>query len=150
MDKLNRYWLILVLIGLVILIISIFRECGDDTDPVVVQPLPDSVFYWKNKYNEEVASQKGTAAQFGYYRKQLIDSLAKVYKVKPKDIEQVVIGIIESDTDIPPVNPGTPSNTEYDTPCPNCPPVVKALTDSFANPWTKITVRLVEGKYLNM
>lgn len=63
-------------------------KCNRDRQAIVTTPT-DS-FYWRDKYNNEVASRKGLEEQFGYKEKHLLDSIAEIHKVKPDRIKEYV------------------------------------------------------------
>lgn len=88
-----------------IILATIFlRPC---TPPVPeARGTADSVFYWKNKHNQLVASIRGRETDFAAYSQRLLDSIAKIYSTKSKYIQEVVTATIEGHANIPAV-PGT-------------------------------------------
>lgn len=83
----QKSYLVIGFIAVVILLAILFRNCESPT--IVTKPV-DSVFYWKDKYNNTVASLKGKEEQFGYKEKMLLDSIAKIHHVKPDRIKEYV------------------------------------------------------------
>lgn len=79
----------LVCILVILILIGVFAKKCDGNKVVVTGPL-DSTFYWKDKYNNNVASLKGYEAQFAYEEKKLLDSIAKVHNSKVKYIKEYV------------------------------------------------------------
>lgn len=77
----------LIAILIILILIGVFAKKCDGNKVVVTGPL-DSVIYWKDKYNNEVASLKGYEAQFAYEEKKLLDSIAKVHNSKVKYIKE--------------------------------------------------------------
>ena len=98
-----------VLLVIVILLL-LFRQkgCSSRDGDVTERGKADSTFYWKNKYNEEVASQRGTAAQFALQDariKHILDSTAKVYDTKNKRIQELIIAVSRGVSNLKPDGP---------------------------------------------
>jgi hypothetical protein len=89
-------WIVIGIIA-VVAIVFFIRQCKPNT--IVVKPV-DSVFYWKDKYNNEVASMKGKEEQFGYQEKVLLDSIAKIHNVNPDKIKEYVTVYEQGQTQI--------------------------------------------------
>ena len=83
----EKSYLVVGFIVLIILLAIFFRKCESPT--IVTKPV-DSVFYWKDKYGNSVASLKGLQEQFGYKEKKLLDSIAKIHNVKPDRVKEYV------------------------------------------------------------
>lgn len=147
---------LLISAGFLILIaLFLFRysSCDSDhPDPGGDRGSADSLFYWKNKYNELVASQKGTEAEFSVQDpriKRIIDSVARVYGTKPKNVKELVITTTEGASDVPvsgPVIVGTDSGeAEYVTG-----DACTWMEGSFISPYYNARVRLGDSSYMRL
>lgn len=80
-----------ILIGVFVVMLAIIFfqwKCNRDRQAIVTTAT-DS-FYWRDKYNNEVASRKGLEEQFGFKEKHLLDSIAEIHNVKPDRIKEYV------------------------------------------------------------
>lgn len=126
-------WLVIGAIALVIVIAVIADKC----EPQVVVTKPaDSVFYWHDKYNNEVASLKGYQEQFGYRESLLLDSIAKVHRSKVKYIKEVVVITQQGETQI--VSTEKPVIRYVDS----AKTKIKSLSEIFFNPWYVATATI--------
>jgi hypothetical protein len=131
-----------------VLLFALLTKCNQCGKNVAITKGSDSTLYWKNKAGDAVVSQRQTEEEFSRINKKLLDSIAKVYKVKTKNVKEVVLIYQESKSDVP-VAPGSQS-ADYFPPVDNCPPLVKNMRDSFANQWYKAAVQIGDSSYLHL
>lgn len=145
---------ITVVLGLIIIFL-LFRpqSCTRKGGEVTERGTADSTFYWKNKYNEEVASNRGTAAQFALQderMKHLIDSVAKVYDTKNKRIQELIVATTRGVTHLT-AKLGTKEGDTLWLPAdnPDCPPVVRIrnVRETFENPYYTAKVQIGDSSY---
>jgi hypothetical protein len=117
---------------------------------VVVSPI-DSTIHWKNKAGDSVISQKGYEEQFAVIKKKIADSIAKVYRSRINDLQELLIISSITKAEIP-AEPGT-KETDYYPVVVNddCPGQVRTLAQTFSNEHYRVFVRIgVESSYDSM
>ena len=139
--------LVLLFAAVAVTIILLFLFKCNPTTPVVTGKI-DSVFYWKNKYHEQVASVIGTAADFAVINKQYQDSLASVYNTKKKWLQDYLIAWTSGETEVPAVDTTKhieyyPVNVESD-----CPPQIKSMSQSFHSAYYNALAQIGDSSYL--
>lgn len=149
MLKFNPHIAYLVLIAaLATIILFLLRGCGGAADPGGDHQ-PDSLIYWKNKAGDAVASLKGKEAAFSVKERGLLDSLAKVYAAKPKQVTEYVIIYQEGKTELDPVD--TSKAADYGPVTdPDCPPPIKNLRQRFTSPYYTADVQIGDSSYLTL
>jgi len=129
-----------LLIIVIIAVILSIRYCGNGSGGGGTSP--DSLIYWKNKAKDLTASLKGSELDFATVERELLDSIAKVYKSKTKYIKEVVVVTTEGETIL------QPADTIYRDYAPvanSCPPQIKTMSQQFKNPYYKADVRIGQG-----
>jgi hypothetical protein len=106
---------------------------------------------WVNDAGDIVASLKADPSYFAADRAHLIDSLAKVYNSKPKNVIEYVIATTEGQSDIRPE--GKPTVEDYfpiDTAKKDCPPVQRNVAQNFSSPYYKAHVQIGDSSYMHL
>jgi len=142
----NVYFILLGIALAVILWLLLQPGCNRT---VVANPLSDSVTYWKTRYGKEVASQRGTQEQFAIQNGKLMDSIAKIYNTKTKNIQGFTIATVQGHTDLS-VVPGTQASDYFPPAHDSCPPQIRNMRQEFASTWYKAKVQLGEQSYLHL
>lgn len=139
---------VIIAVGLLIIFLLSRLGClGGKNDVPAENVIPPDTVSWKNKAGDNVTSLKGTEDAFAQIRKHVADSVAKIYKVKLKNMEEYLIAWTESQSDIPADT--TTRETDYiPSPVKDCPPVVKNMRQRFSNPYDTIDVQLGDSQYL--
>ena len=139
-----RWWLYFIIAVLIILLI---KECrGHEVKPI--GHIPDSVFYWKNKANQTVISLKGAQEDFAIKEKIYLDSIAKIYKTKPKYIKEIVTLTEQAEGSVEPS--GSVEKDYQPVIIPDCPPIVKNMRQRFTNNYYDISTQIGDSSYLHL
>lgn len=141
-----RIILLLAAIGILVFLISKCHGCSDGPSIQAITP-PDTL-YWNNEAGDKVTSLKGTEEAFAVLRKKVADSVARVYKVKLKNMENYLIAWTEAQSDIAP-EPSTKETDYMPSPVKDCPAVVKNMRQQFNGPYDSITVQIGDSSYLH-
>ena len=152
----NAGWIVSMGLLIALLLCFLLDNCHSKPE-IGVQN--DSVQYWKNKNGELVASIKQREQDFGLTAKSYLDSIARLYNTKAKDIKEAVTIamrgkatikgsgkttvvydptpdyfdyrlIIDSPDLWEPSKPGGPLKINYP-----CPPQIKSLSEIFLDPY---------------
>lgn len=149
-DREIKIWGTVGLAIIIFLMVWMFTS-GNCNQQKVVAPI-DSTTFWKNKFNQAVASQKGFTVQFQLKEKRMADSLAAIYNTKAKWLQEWILAFTETKADIPPVD--KEPEIEWDPPIlinnMECPPQVKRMRQSFKNKWYDINVQIGDSNYLHL
>lgn len=108
---------------------------------------PDSVFYWKNKADDAVASMRAVLRDWSISEQSLLDSIAKIYNTKPRRIIEYITITQEADTE---VQPDGPVEKDYYPPVKDCPPQVKNMSQRFRNAYYDASVRIGADSYMRL
>jgi hypothetical protein len=100
--RLSTRFVFTALVSAVVIVILIQEICSPSPG-TGKQPVLDSSSYWKNVANNAVASLHGAQDDFGIIEERYKDSIAKIYKTKPRLIKEIVVASTKSESDIPPV-----------------------------------------------
>ncbi len=141
--------LVVVSIAATVLVMTQLRSCG------MARPtgqMPDSVMYWRNQANKEVASLRGAVEDFGVQSKKLTDSIARVYGAKFNQLKEYLVANTRTQADIP--LKGNQS-IEYRQPIvynnsDTCPPQIKNIAGTFESPYYVANVQLGEDPRLKL
>lgn len=133
-----------LIIALIIVVLFFkFKSCNDITIPVTSDV---DTLYWKNRYDDAVTSLRAKDEYFEAAERKWKDSIAKVYKTKPKFIKEIVTIVEKAEVDIPPVG-----NVEKDyVPVINCPPAIKNMRQWFSNPYYEADVQIGDSSYMHL
>lgn len=142
---------IIAVIGFIIFAIT--RECNS-VKPVVVKPLSDSVSFYKNKYGNQVAYQKGQEQQFAYIEKRYKDSLAKLHR---NILEAVSIRMrgraVVQGSGKPTIVYDTTYAMSFPMSLDSCPPQIKSLDDIFLSDYYTVQAHIEtngEGSFVEV
>lgn len=107
---------------------------------------------WRNGAGDLVTSLAGRPEAFANMRKEVADSLAKVYGTRISKLTEYIIANQRAQVDLPPVD--STREADYFPPVihgkDTCPPVARNLRQSFANPWYHADVQLGDSPYLHL
>ncbi len=140
-----------LLLFLIIAVMLMTGKLSCNKPPKVVAPI-DSTFYWKNRYEKEVASQRGYAQQFELVQRRIADSLALAFDTKARLIKEWIMAYTRTQADIPAVF----ESRQYDYAPPviinntECPPQVKRMRQAFHSPYYDAQVQLGDSSYLHL
>lgn len=141
--------LVVLTAGLTLLLANIVSTCNRATP---TGQAPDSVMYWQNEANKNVASLRGAIEDFGVQSKKLSDSIARVYGVKFNQLREYLIGTTRTEADIP---ISGDQHYEYLPPVvynnhDTCPPQISSIAGTFESPYYVANARLGEDPYLHL
>ena len=138
--------------GAIILVAIIFfialaqlSKCGNT---VPTGKALDSLFYWKNKAGDAVASLRGAELDFAIKESKWADSIAKVNKTKVKYIKEIITVTEKAVADIDPS--GAVEKDFYPVTVPNCPPTIKNLRQRFINSYYDAQVQVGDSSYMHL
>jgi hypothetical protein len=108
---------------------------------------------WVNNAGDLVSSLKASPEYFAQEKKEIIDSLAKVYNTRPKKVIEYVIATTEGESDIkpvgdvdiivhPPVYLGSDTAEEA--------PQIKNMKQDFSSPYYNATVQIGDSSYMHL
>lgn len=103
---------------------------------------------WTNKAGKEVVSLKGTEQAFGMRDKHIADSLARVYGLRVKQLQEYIIVLQHARVDLQPSGPVAKDYFPPDSS--NCPPAIKDMRQSFANPYYNADVQIGDSSYMHL
>lgn len=135
-----------LLLGFTIVLLALLL-CNRVNPPEMVPAQPE-LFSWGNAAGDQVASVKGVPEDLARVQKRLLDSMARVYNVREKDLMDLFIAQVEGEADVPPV-PGHQA-ADYFPPQDSCPPQVRNLRDSFATPYYQAQVQIGDSSYMRL
>jgi hypothetical protein len=142
---------IIVILAAVVAIL-LFRPTGCGKGGTITRGTADSTIYWRNKHDQVVASQKALAEQFSVQDARishLLDSVARVYDTKSRNIQELVIA---TNKGLSRLKPSTRVEIDVDTvnvPG-NCPPRVLRMRQQFKSPYYLAFVQLGDSSYLDL
>jgi hypothetical protein len=114
------------------------RKCHNGNSDEVVN-------YWKNKADDVVASLRMKEVELSMVERKYLDSIALIYKTKPKFIKQVVTVVQKGEVEL---KPDSFVVVVHDTVKAGCPPVAKSMRQTFSNPYYKASATVGEGAKL--
>jgi len=97
---------------------------------------------WLNGAGDIVSSLKADPEYFATDRAHLIDSLAKVYKTKPKRVIEYVTIHTEGESDIPQNGTTAADYFPVDSSKQDCPPQIKSLVAGFKNDYYTVEAKI--------
>lgn len=130
-------------VAIIIIIILLIRSCSGKSTGIKYAD-NDSVFYWKNKYGDAIASLKKKEEEFAKHQLNA-DSLAKVLNTTSNRLKEYVV-IYSKTKDSLKVARNKPPEIIYDVLVDsvyrNCPPAIKSLKQVFANNYHTADVKI--------
>lgn len=134
-------------IAVVVILMIVWQRACTSNKPEAIKPIEK--IRWINASGDSVTSLKGTAEQFSQIRKKTIDSISRIYDVKVKHLQEILIAVTSSQTDVP-ADPDT-KETDYVPPAkPDCPPAVKNMRQIFSNPYYAIRAQIGDSSFLHL
>lgn len=135
----------ILFLSVVAVIIAFLWKCNNE-NPTQIGTIDTT--RWTNKAGKEVVSLTGSEQAFGIRNKHIADSIAKTYGFRIKKLQEYVIFLQSSKTDLQPVD--SSKAADYFAPINNCPPQVKNFRQSFSNPWYKADVQIGDSSYMHL
>lgn len=111
------------------------------------EPSEPIIKRWVNNAGDSVTSLKGTADQFAAAKKHIADSIARVYDVQIRNLQEYIISSSEARADIPAV-PGS-METDY-LPGATLTKQIRNLRQQFKSPYYEITAQIGDSSYLQL
>jgi hypothetical protein len=139
---------ILLIVTAIIVIAFILFTCNHSSTSIQGSSEEVDTLEWVNDGGDLVSSQKSSPEYFSEERNHLIDSLAKVYNVKPKKIIEYVVVTTEGNTDVRPE--GKPTIEDYFPVEKDCPPIPKRVSQNFSSPYYKAKVQIGDSSYMHL
>lgn len=141
--------LVILTAAITIFIMTYVKGCNQATP---TGQAPDSVIYWRNQANKEVAALRGAVQDFGVQSRRLTDSIAQVYGVKFNQLREYLVATTVTRAEIP--IKGSQS-IEYRQPIvynntDTCPPEIKNIAGTFESPYYVANVRLGEDPQMKL
>ncbi len=105
---------------------------------------------WINDAGDIVSSLKGTPEAFAVVDRKEADSIAKVFKVKEKQLLEYIIALEHTNADLlADINSKEADYFPVDT-TKDCPPEIKNLRQTFINPYYIAKAQLGDSPYLHL
>jgi hypothetical protein len=140
---------ILLLSGLCLMVAILFtcNQCH----PPNIQGGSEQVdtLEWVNGSGDIVTSLKASPEYFAKAKQEVIDSMAKAYKTKVKNVIEYVTVTTEGNNDVKPSGPVAADYFPVDT-NKNCPPQIKSLRQAFSSPYYKAVVQVGDSSYMHL
>lgn len=140
--------LFIAIAGIVVMILITCNRCNPPGIQAAQQKIDTLV--WVNDAGDIVASLKGTPESFAVVDTRYKDSVAKVYGVKEKNLQQYITALETTNADLTAV-----ANTKQADYFPmdstkSCPPQVKSLRQAFTNPYYRALVQVGDSSFLKI
>lgn len=142
---------ILFLAGLLVVLIILFTCNHLNPPPVQGSSEQIDTLVWVNDAGDIVSSVKGTPDAFAVVYKKEADSIAKVFRVKEKNLLEYIVALEHTNTDL--LADVNSKEADYYSPVVHgkdtCPPVQKNLRQTFSSPYYIAKAQLGDSPYLH-
>lgn len=138
--------LFLLVTGIIVLILYTCNHLH----PTPIQDSSEQVdtLEWMNDAGDIVSSLKGTPQAFAVERKEA-DSIAKVYRVREKNLLEYIVALQHSLSDVKPSGAAAADYFPMDT-LKNCPPQIRNLRQAFSSPYYKAAVQIGDSSFMHL